>query len=324
MDIGFYIIWDKNSLKSTGNVVGDELFAESLCISINKQYKSINAELYAPNYIPKKKLDILIYLNESTPIEKLARYHLLYLQNGSRENIDKTLNNITLEYDGYIFFSEMMKKVFDKKTQNLKKSLFLPFGVDLDFFHPREKNKHLNYECAFIGNDIKGTESTMRYLFPATEFNFGLFGNWQIERHKYKIWKNLKKLPPYKKVFQSISKGKIPQECVPVLYSSAKINLNNTIRSCIDWDVITLRTYEVLACKGFLISDPVPIAVKTLNDCLVFTEGGKDLTEKIKYYLANSKERQEIAQNGYDYVLKNCSIDAKVRELINHIHEVVK
>ena len=64
MDIGFYIIWDKNSLKSTGNVVGDELFAESLCKSINKQYKSINAELYAPNYIPKKKLDILIYLNE--------------------------------------------------------------------------------------------------------------------------------------------------------------------------------------------------------------------------------------------------------------------
>ena len=94
------------------------------------------------------------------------------------------------------------EKAFDKKAKNLKKSLFLPFGVDLDFFYPREKNNHFNFDCAFIGNDIKGTESTMGYLFPATEFNFGLFGNWQIERHKYKIWKNLKKLPPYKKVFQ--------------------------------------------------------------------------------------------------------------------------
>ena len=99
MDIGFYIIWDKNSLKSTGNVVGDELFAESLCKSINKQYKSINAELYAPNYIPKKKLDVLIYLNESAPIEKFSRYHFLYLQNGSEENKDKPLNNMTIEYD---------------------------------------------------------------------------------------------------------------------------------------------------------------------------------------------------------------------------------
>ena len=324
MNIGFYIIWDKNSLKSTGNVVGDELFAESLCKSINKQYKSINAELYAPNYIPKKKLEVLIYLNESVPIEKFSRYHFLYLQNGSEENKDKPLNNMTLEYDGYIFFSEIIKNIFDEKVQDAKKSLFLPFGVDLDFFYPRETDACFTFDCAFIGNDIKGSESAMRYLFPATEFNFGLFGNWKVERHKYKIWKNLKKLPPYKKVFESISGGKIPQDCVPVLYSSAQINLNNTIKSCIDWDVITLRTYEVLACKGFLISDSVPIAEKTLKDCLVFTEGGEDLTGKIKYYLAHSKKRQEIAQNGYDYVVKNCSIDARAAELINHIQEVVK
>ena len=264
-------------------------------------------------------------MNDSPPNEKFSKYHYLYLQNGYEDNIDQIISRIlALEYDGYIFFSEMMKKVFDEKAHNLKKSLFLPFCVDIDFFYPREKDNRFNFECAFIGNDIKGSESTMRYLFPAAEFNFGLFGNWKVERHKYKIWKNLKKLPPYKKVFESISRGKIPQDCVPVLYSSAQINLNNTIKSCIDWDVITLRTYEVLACKGFLISDSVPIAEKTLKDCLVFTEGGKDLTGKIKYYLAHSKKRQEIAQNGYDCVLKNCSIDARVGELINHIQEVVK
>jgi spore maturation protein CgeB len=264
-------------------------------------------------------------MNDSPPNEKFSKYHYLYLQNGYEDNIDQIISRIlALEYDGYLFFSEMMKKVFDEKAYNLKNSLFLPFGVDLDFFYPREKDNRFNFECAFIGNDIKGSESTMRYLFPAAEFNFGLFGNWKVERHKYKIWKNLKKLPPYKKVFESISRGKIPQESVPVLYSSAQINLNNTIKSCIDWDVITLRTYEVLACRGFLISDSVPIAEKTLKDCLVFTEGGKDLTGKIKYYLAHSKKRQEIAQNGYDYVLKNCSIDARVGKLINHIQEVVK
>ena len=227
-------------------------------------------------------------MNDSPPNEKFSKFHFLYLQNGYDDNVDQIISrSLALGYDGYIFFSEMIKKIFDKKATNLKNSLFLPFGVDLDFFYPREMNNHFNYDCAFIGNDIKGTESAMKYLFPAAEFNFGLFGNWKIERHKYKIWKNLKKLPPYKKVFQNISNGKIPQESVPVLYSSAKINLNNTIKSYIDWDVITLRTYEVLACKGFLISDSVPIAEKTLEGCMVFTEGGKDLTEKIKYYLAH-------------------------------------
>ena len=325
MNIGFYIKWDKHSINSSGNVIGDELYAESLCKSINKQFKSIRAELYAPNYLPDNKLDVIIYMNDSPPNEKLSKFHYLYLQNGYEDNIDQIVSSsLALEYDGYIFFSEMIKKVFDEKAQNIKKSLFLPFGVDLEFFYPREKDDLFNFECAFIGNDIKGSESAMRYLFPAAEFNFGLFGNWKVERHKYKIWKNLKKLPPYKKVFERISKGKIPQDSVPVLYSSTQINLNNTIKSCIDWDVITLRTYEVLACKGFLISDSVPIAEKTLKDCLVFTEGGKDLTGKIKYYLAHSKKRQEIAQNGFDYVLKNCSIDSRAGELINHIQEVVK
>ncbi len=61
-----------------------------------------------------------------------------------------------------------------------------------------------------------------------------------------------------------------------------------------------------------------------MQDCLVFTEGEEDLTEKIKYYLAHSKKREEIAQNGYDYVVKNCSIDARSVELMNHILEVVK
>ena len=209
MNIGFYIKWDKHSINSSGNVVGDELFAESLCKSINKQFKSIIAELYAPNHLPDKKLDVIIYLNDSPPNEKFSKFHFLYLQNGYEDNVNQIISrSLALGYDGYIFFSEMIKKIFDKKATNLKNSLFLPFGVDLDVFYPREKNNNFNYDCAFIGNDIKGTESAMKYLFPAAEFNFGLFGNWKIERHKYKIWKNLKKLPPYKKVFQNISNGK--------------------------------------------------------------------------------------------------------------------
>ena len=35
--IGFYIKWDKFSLTNKGNVVGDELLAESLAKAINQQ-----------------------------------------------------------------------------------------------------------------------------------------------------------------------------------------------------------------------------------------------------------------------------------------------
>ena len=56
---------------------------------------------------------------------------------------------------------------------------------------------------------------------------------------------------------------------------------------------------------------------------MVFTNGDDDLREQIKYYLSNKAKREEIAQNGYEYVIKNASIDARVRELITYIKGVV-
>jgi spore maturation protein CgeB len=322
MKIGFYIKWDKNSLNSKKNVIGDELWGESLSKSIINQFDDIECELYAPNYLPKEQLDVLIYLNDIEPLKSLARKHVLYLQNGFGEEAEKLIHElIKFKYDGYVFFSKKLQDIFENLVSN-QKSIYLPFGVDTTLFYPREKNKKFEFDCAYIGNDIKGEEATMKYLYPAVDFNFGLFGNWKIQKHRFKIWKNFFEKVPYGKIFEKISKGKIAQEDVPILYSSAKINLNCTIKSCIEWDVITLRTYEVLACKGFLITDIVPSAFDTMKECMVFTTGGDDLKEKIKYYLNNEEERRRIANNGYKYVLKNASIDARTHELIEYIRGV--
>lgn len=321
MNIGFYIKWNKNSLYSKGNVIGDELWGESLCKSINKQFKDAKAELYAPNYLPKEKLDIMIYLNDIEPFDSFAKKHVLYLQNGYGLEAKELLVRFIDKYDGYIFFSKKLQSIY-KELDKEKESLFLPFGVDTEFFYPRTPQKEYEFDVAYVGNDIKGEEATMRYLYPAINFNFGLFGNWKIPKYRLKFWKNLKKRPPYQKIFEKISRGKIPQEHVPILYSSAKINLNCTLPICIDWDVITLRTYEVLACKGFLITDIVKSAYESMKECMVFTTGGDDLKEKIEYYLKNEKERKSIAQNGYEYVIKNATIDVRARELINYLGEL--
>ncbi len=318
MKIGFYIQWNKNSLNSTKNVLGDELFGESLCKVLRKIKGVKQVELYAPNYKPKEKLDVMIYLNDNEIIKNFAHKHILYWQNGFGGNADEKLTSLySRNYDAYIFFSYKLLKIHQKKGYN---GLYLPFGVDLEFFFPREKEDRFEFDVAYVGNDIKGKDATMKYLYPAIEYNFGLFGNWRIS--KFKIWDNLKKRAPYRKKFEKISKGKIPQEDVPKLYSSAKINLNCTLQSCIDWNVITLRTYEILACKGFLITDIVPIAKEQMEGCMVFTTGGKDLKEKINYYLNNPSEREKIANRGYEYVIENASIEACAKKLIDYLKEL--
>ncbi len=322
MRIGFYIKWNKFSISSKGNVVGDELWGEALCKAIKKQFRVIDAELYAPNYLPKDKLDFMIYLNDNEPIESFAEKHVLYLQNGYGLEAEVLLKKLIKHgYDGYIFFSKKLLSIYHRLNAD-KPSLYLPFGVDTDFFYPRSPKSEYEFEVAYIGNDIKGEERTMKYIYPAINFKFGLFGNWKIEKHRWRIWKNFRRQPPYKKIFEKISKGKIPQEDVPILYSSAKINLNCTLQSCVDWDVITLRTYEVLACKGFLITDIVPSAYEALKDCVVFTTGDEDLKYKISYYLKNEDERKRIAQNGYEYVIKNATIDKRAKDLINFLEGI--
>lgn len=324
MNIGFFIKWDKFSLSNKkGNVIGDELLGESLCKSINTLFQNADAQVYAPNFQPQKMLDVAIYLNEGIPKTPMAKKHVFYLQNGfpNKDYIFPT-NLINSQFDGLICFSYLM---LQKIQSELKiPSLYLPFGVDTELFQPQAfdpKLQNLHFDVSYIGNDIKGERATMQYLYPALDFDFGLFGNWKIGRSKIYFWRNFRKLPPYKKAFEKISHGKIPQEYVPYLYTHSKVNLNCTLQSCIDWDVITLRTFEVLACKGFLISDRIPLAEREMKDCLIFTDGNQDLKDKITYFLKNEKEREEIANNGYLYTIKNSSIQEKAKELIDFLQK---
>lgn len=322
MNIGLYLKWDKGSLTNkNGNVLGDELYAESLVKALLEIQGVMNAAVYAPNNIPKSKLDVMIYLNDTPPIDDVAHRHVLYMQNAYGDGSDVLLKTFQkIGYDGYIFISNLLLNMHKESGCS---GIYLPFGVDTSVFYPRKKEEKYKYEIAYVGNDIKGKVRTEKYLLPAVNYNFGLFGNWIIRKARFLIWKNFKKQDAYKYTFEKISKGKISQEDVPVLYSSAKINLNCTAQDCVDWDVITLRIYEVLACKGFLITDRVPLAEKNLNDCVVFTDGNKDLEEKIEFYLKEPGMRKQFSDKGYQYVLDNASISARAKELYKYLEDIV-
>jgi spore maturation protein CgeB len=319
--IGFYIKWNKGSLKSDQNVIGDELIGEQMCEWLQRSKKISQAHLYAPNDLPSENLDIMIYLNDTEPQESWAKKHLVYIQNAYNEGSEEALKKFWKQnYDGYAFISNKLLKIH---TDNGYNGIFLPFGFDPNLFYPREKNLEYDYEVAYVGSDIKGEARTRKYILPAADYNFGLYGYWYIPKVRWKIWKRFGSEFKYKKTLAKISRGRIQQENVPVLYSSAKININCTAQDCVDWDVITLRTIEVLACKGFLISDKVETAEKILKDCLVFSDGDADLKNKIDYYLLHEKERSEIASNGYEHVKKNASVDARMQELIKYLESIL-
>lgn len=320
MKIGFYMEWDKRNSK--GDVIGEELLAEALCKELRKDDAVTSVDLYAPNFPVDELLDVMIYLTvDMPPVKPWAKKHVFYWQSASyRESLDELFKRFySWGYDGYIFFSESLLAYHMDRGH---KGLFLPFGVDPSVFSPLGNDRRFACEVSYIGNDIKGTERTMRYLYPATKFDFALFGNWKIQRHRFRLWKNRElelKLPPYKKVFEKISRGRIPEGDVPLLYSNAKVNLNCSMQKAAEWGVVSLRIYQILACKGFVISDPIPAAEKRLQGKVVFSGGGCDLEEKIRYYLVHERERLDIAKRGYDYVLGSETIAIRAKNLLNYL-----
>jgi spore maturation protein CgeB len=320
LKIGFYITWNMGSLeRKAGNVLGDELYALSLAKTLKQIDSQVEAEIYAPNRLPTQKLDLMVYMNDNEPRREWADKSVLYLQNAYGEGADRKLAKLRKRhYDGYAFISN---KLLNTHIDDGYHGIFLPFGVDVSTFYPRTHDPSLAFDVAYVGNDIKGVTRSQAYLEPAADFNFGLYGNWRVPKVRFKIWKKWF-LPSYKKKFEQIARGKIPQEQVPVLYSSSKINLNCTIQDCVNWDVITLRSLEVLACDGFLISDRVPSAERLFGDFIVFTEGHDDLNEKIHHYLANDERRKNLARAGGEYVRNNFSIQATAAHLLNYLREI--
>lgn len=102
------------------------------------------------------------------------------------------------------------------------------------------------------------------------------------------------------------------------LYSSARICLNvheEQVRrtGC----EINERTFKMLACGGFQISDNVRLLRRLFGDTeLVIADEGPDWIEKIDYFLRHPEERASIAEAGRRRVLAEHTYQHRARQII--------
>lgn len=154
------------------------------------------------------------------------------------------------------------------------------------------------------------------------------------------------------------SEGLISEEDKIKTYSQSKININFTKSSGSFWKELALiflrrnydgsisinnpktwadnfrtflpsiwsrqikgRIFRVTGCGGFLLTEDAD----NLKDCyeigkeIVCFNNTKDLIKKIKYYLANDKEREKIAKAGYERALRDHTCEERFNEIFNTI-----
>lgn len=177
-------------------------------------------------------------------------------------------------------------------------------GVDEEIFKPvelsrKERDKYAN-ALSFVGQWSKGREE---FFSELVDFDLGLWGkNW-----KKKV---SEKNPLYEKI-----RGEAFGRDIPKIYNASKIVINRHTPFT-DYG-INMRTYEAAGCGTFQLVDKKKGILKLFKEgeSIVIYNNVTDLKKKIKYYLKNDIERENIADRSRQRVLK----DHKYIDIVRNI-----
>lgn len=104
---------------------------------------------------------------------------------------------------------------------------------------------------------------------------------------------------------------------MPYVFMNSKINLNITLKSIKTG--IPLRIFDIMGCKGFLITNYQEELMHYFEQGVdfVYYENYEDLLSKIEYYLIHEAERKEITENGFQKVNSEHTISGRIREMLD-------
>ncbi len=184
------------------------------------------------------------------------------------------------------------------KKAGAKKIAYLPFAHDSKRHYPiTVSKKEMNYfgsDVAFIGSWDKEREGWLSALCTEN-FSFKIWGN---------AWEKASK-----KVQKKWMKREVIGEDFSRVVNSSKIILNIVRKQ--NGNSHNMRTFEVPACRGFLLSN------RTKEQLVFFKEGEEmeyfqtidELKFKIFYYLSHEVERKLITHNAFNAVQKHTFVE---------------
>jgi len=102
-------------------------------------------------------------------------------------------------------------------------------------------------------------------------------------------------------------------------YAESKIVFNIAMK-----DDLNMRVFEALGSGSFLLTDDVSSLSDLFRDGvhLATYKTLDEAVDKAKYYLENDEERQKIAEQGYNEVIKHHTIDHRVDKILEEINKL--
>ena len=208
-----------------------------------------------------------------------------------------------------IYLTNCSKTLGRYKDSGLTNVHHLPTAVDTKHYSRAKIRKR--YDISFIGSHSVHREDILSQL----EVNgLHIFG---------KGWQNNSSISQWHKN-DNIDSAQLHSGAfgrhTNLVFNQTKVNLN--IHSTLGKDhSIGSRIFETLSAGGFLLSDWIDEIDNFFepDKHLVCFHTVEEMNEKAKFYVNNDRARNEIADAGYEHVLKHHSYDARVKDLLKII-----
>lgn len=225
-----------------------------------------------------ESIDLIGEINKASPETKII---------GLFTDDDRDYEISSVYYALFLDYSIVNQVHYVPKYRKEGHKAFPSFSIDLKNFKPMNLKK--KYDVSFIGAPIQPRIELMRFLIQN-----GI---------KVNIWgRNWFKYPEFKDFYKGIPDEK---EFVKIINES-RINLAPS-KNMYGEPHFKGRILEFAACKSFALVDYFSGYLNYFkeNEEIVFVKDKDDLLRKIDYYLKNEKEREKIAENSYNKVVKN-------------------
>jgi spore maturation protein CgeB len=180
------------------------------------------------------------------------------------------------------------------------------FHLDYNLTHLKPLSLEKIYDVTFIGRPKADRNEVIKYLLD-NGIKVTLFG-WD--------WHNYPE-------FVGVYGGPLSQENYAKVINQSKINLSPAKSGYMEQRTqynMKGRYFEVALCKSFQLIEKFPTLLKFFNEQEIgMYISQENMLEKVKYYLKNEKEREEIAEKAYKKTIKEYNREEQLVKIFTKI-----
>lgn len=195
-------------------------------------------------------------------------------------------------------------------TASLRSRLDVPVATmlqatDQQRFRPRPPDPSLAHDVLFLGNSRFAERPIVRDAV-ACGLPLTIIGsNWE------------KFVDP-----AFVDRTFLPNDQVPVAYSSAKVVLNDHWDGMRDAGLVSNRVFDALACGAAVVSDDNPGLGDVFGDVVATYDGQDDLRHVVDGLLADDERRRDMGRRGRELVLAEHTFAHRASQLLALLDDI--